>query len=46
MKHLSVAGRRIELDKDGYLLALADWSEPVAEALAHREQLQIRKAHV
>lgn len=45
MKHLSVAGRRIELDKDGYLTTLADWSEPVAEALAHQEQLSLSAEH-
>jgi len=45
MKHLIVAGRRIELDKDGYLTTLADWSEPVAEALAHQEQLALTAEH-
>jgi tRNA 2-thiouridine synthesizing protein E len=45
MTHLIVAGRRIELDKDGYLLALADWSEPVAEALAQQEQLTLSAEH-
>lgn len=45
MTHLIVAGRRIELDKDGYLLTLADWSEPVAEALAQQEQLILTAEH-
>lgn len=45
MTHLIVAGRRIELDKDGYLVVLADWSEPVAEALAQQEQLALTTEH-
>ena len=36
---LTLEGREIRLDKDGYLAALDDWSEPVAEALAAREEL-------
>jgi tRNA 2-thiouridine synthesizing protein E len=45
MNSLSVAGRQIALDKDGYLLALDDWSPGVAEALAAREGLQLDNAH-
>ncbi|HSX88773.1 MAG TPA: sulfurtransferase TusE, partial [Pseudomonas sp.] len=32
MNMLTVDGRLIELDQDGYLKNLADWSQPVAEA--------------
>ena len=45
MNELMVAGRRIGLDKDGYLLDLADWSEPVAHALAQQEQLELSAEH-
>ena len=45
MTHLIVAGQCIELDQDGYLVALTDWSEPVAEALAQQEQLPLSAEH-
>ena len=43
MTLLMLEGREIRLDKDGYLAALDDWSEPVAEALTaeHWEILQL-----
>lgn len=42
---LLVDGRDIALDKDGFLLDLADWNEPVAEALADREDLTLEADH-
>jgi tRNA 2-thiouridine synthesizing protein E len=45
MSTLQIDGRSIALDKDGYLLDLTDWSEPVAEALAQREELQLSGEH-
>lgn len=45
MSTLIVDGRRIEVDQEGYLTDLNDWSEPVAEALAEREDLQLEDAH-
>ena len=45
MNALIVDGRRIELDKDGYLADLTDWSQPVAEALAQQEQLPLSAEH-
>ncbi|MDM8349658.1 TusE/DsrC/DsvC family sulfur relay protein [Pseudomonas sp. sp1636] len=45
MNHMLVAGRRIALDKDGYLVSLTDWSEPVAEALAQQEALVLSAEH-
>ena len=42
---LIVAGRSIELDKDGYLVDLADWSPATAEALAAAEQLPLSADH-
>ncbi len=42
---LLVDGRDIALDKDGFLLDLADWNEPVAEALADRENLALEADH-
>ncbi len=45
MNPLSVEGRRIELDKDGYLANLDDWCPAVAEALAQRDELQLTAEH-
>lgn len=46
MNALLVAGRRIELDQDGYLIDLADWSEQVAATLADNEGLSLSAAHL
>lgn len=45
MTTLVLEGRTVALDKDGYLLNLADWSEPVAEALARESGLSLTAAH-
>lgn len=45
MNALNLDGREIALDNDGYLLDLQDWSEPVAEALAAVEELQLSAEH-
>lgn len=42
---LIVDERSIELDKDGYLVELADWSPATAEALAAAEQLPLSAEH-
>ena len=45
MTDLIINERRLALDKDGYLLDLADWSEHVAEALAQREGIELSAEH-
>ena len=45
MNPLLVEGRSIPLDKDGYLIDRADWSEAVAEALASRDGMELTPAH-
>lgn len=45
MSNLIINERSIELDKDGYLLDLQDWSTEVATALAERESLQLSDEH-
>lgn len=45
MSTLNLDGRQLPLDKDGYLIELADWSEDVAEALARREELELTPEH-
>lgn len=43
---IAVENRHIELDENGYLLHLTDWSEEVARALAVREGLTLGEAHL
>jgi tRNA 2-thiouridine synthesizing protein E len=40
-----VGGRDVEVDSEGYLLRLSDWSEDFARALAQREGLTLTDAH-
>ncbi|SHM79787.1 TusE/DsrC/DsvC family sulfur relay protein [Phytopseudomonas punonensis] len=45
MSNLIINDRAIELDKDGYLLDLQDWSAEIATALATREELELSAEH-
>lgn len=45
MSTLNVEGRSLALDKDGYLVDLADWSEASAYALAQREGINLSAEH-
>lgn len=45
MNTLHAAGKTVDLDKDGYLLDLQDWSPAVANALAARENMELSDAH-
>lgn len=45
MTPLQAEGRSIELDREGFLLDLNDWSEAVAEALAANEGLTLTPDH-
>lgn len=45
MTTLQAEGRSIELDREGFLLDLNDWSEAVAEALAANEGLTLTPDH-
>ncbi|TVT80735.1 TusE/DsrC/DsvC family sulfur relay protein [Pseudomonas sp. H3(2019)] len=45
MNSLTVGARRIDLDKDGYLVDLGDWSAEVATALAAAEELELSAEH-
>lgn len=44
-RHLTVDGRDIALDPEGYLVELADWSPAVAERLAAEEGLTLGDEH-
>ena len=45
MNTLTVGERTLELDKDGYLINLDDWSAEVANALAAAEALELTPDH-
>ncbi|WP_434768511.1 TusE/DsrC/DsvC family sulfur relay protein [Pseudomonas triticicola] len=45
MNSLTVGARAIELDKDGFLVDLSDWSAEVASALAAAEDIELTPAH-
>jgi TusE/DsrC/DsvC family sulfur relay protein len=42
---LEAGGRSVVLDDEGYLVNPADWSEPVAEALALGEHIALTEEH-
>lgn len=42
---LTISGRDIALDNDGYLLNLNDWDTEVADALALQENILLTLAH-
>lgn len=45
MSRLEIDGQLIELDQDGFLVNLTDWSDAVALALAESEGLVLSDAH-
>ena len=45
MTALTLKGKTIELDKDGYLVDLNDWSEDVAHALAAQAGIELTPEH-
>ncbi|ALU61198.1 MULTISPECIES: TusE/DsrC/DsvC family sulfur relay protein [Pseudomonas] len=46
MKQLNINGRSIELDKDGFLQDLSDWSLDVAHALSAEEGIELSAEHL
>ena len=45
MKSLMVDGAPVAVDKEGFLVNLGDWSEPVAQALAREEGISLSAEH-
>jgi len=45
MGTIDVGGKQIEVDEDGYLQNLDDWSEDVANFLAQQEEVDMTEAH-
>jgi tRNA 2-thiouridine synthesizing protein E len=43
--HLSIDGRNLAVDKDGYLINLNDWDNEAANALAAQENISLTPAH-
>lgn len=45
MNTLTFDGTSIAVDKEGFLVDLAEWNEPVAQALARAEGIELSDAH-
>lgn len=45
MPTIEVNGKTIEVDEEGYLVNLSDWSEEVAEFLAKEEKVEMTPNH-
>ncbi|MCV6613142.1 MAG: TusE/DsrC/DsvC family sulfur relay protein [Amphritea sp.] len=45
MSNIIVAGKQIELDPEGYLRELSDWSSDVAEYIAQQEGIELTAEH-
>ena len=45
MATLDFEGKSVELDDDGYLVNLEDWSEGLAGVLAKEDDLELTEAH-
>ena len=45
MNTKQLAGKNIEVDKEGYLRNLNDWSEEIAEIIAQEENINLTQDH-
>jgi tRNA 2-thiouridine synthesizing protein E len=45
MATVNIAGKDIEVDEEGYLVNLADWTQDVANYLAQEEKVEMSDAH-
>ena len=45
MPQIEVAGKQIDVDEDGYIQNLEDWSQEVAEHIAKLEEVEMTDAH-
>ena len=45
MPMVSIAGKEIELDEEGFLTNLADWNKDVADYLAIEEKVEMTESH-
>lgn len=40
-----IAGKTVEVDKEGYLLNLSDWNEDIAKEIAKEEAINLTEKH-
>lgn len=45
MRTIEVSGKKIELDEDGYLTNISDWSPEVATVLSKEDSLDLTEPH-
>ncbi len=45
MPMVTIAGKEIELDEEGFLTNLADWNKDVADYLANEEKVEMTESH-
>ncbi|HEB01764.1 MAG TPA: TusE/DsrC/DsvC family sulfur relay protein [Nitrospirae bacterium] len=45
MPTVEIAGKQVEVDEDGYLVNLEDWTKDVAETFAKEDELELSDAH-
>lgn len=45
MPHMEIQGKQVEVDDDGYLINLEDWSKEIATELATQDDITLSDAH-
>lgn len=45
MPHIEVSGKSIEVDEEGYLVNLTDWTEEIGNVIAQTENLPLTESH-
>jgi len=45
MATIEVGGKSIELDEEGYLVTLADWTKDAAQILASQDEIELTNNH-
>ena len=45
MAHIEVNGKQVEVDEDGYIQRLEDWTEDVAKEIARVENVEMGENH-
>ncbi len=45
MATVDVSGKQVEVDEDGYLVNLEDWTKELAEIFAKEDEIELTEAH-
>lgn len=45
MPTVDVSGKQVEVDEDGYLVNLEDWTKEIAEIFAKQDEIDLSDAH-